>query len=1388
MIGRRCLFEFMSGRVTNRQQKLESLAMKIAHIADIHVQDRRRQEYREVFVALCADLEKSGVDAIAVAGDVFHTMTRASAANWDDVATFLRDLSRIAPVALIPGNHDMNVRGESSNLLAPLFQSAGGARELDLTRIQFWEQSGIYQHPLTPDILWCVGTPVGELPTPQALQQALGSCAVPPKAVVAMFHETIHGCRYANGMEAEAERLTPAYLEALTAGLPIPCGVMLGDVHLLQIIPTQSPVATVAYSGSLICQNLGEPHVGHGWLEWNLSVCPPAVVHHEISNKYAPYTAEIKSGRDETVEPRPENPAVWRLRADAATTSADIGAHVAALTTRHGRAPRDVIVETAPSPQVGELADQVISPENHIPQDYLESQEAEAWLRADKTDPDIAREVLSRFENDLSTLNPPQAARMTLKRLEFSDMYCYGPGNVLDFEKMKKGQPGLIGLSAPNASGKSSLFDILYIAMAGAPMRGHKSNALREGADRYDLTLVFELDGREGRVTAWRKHHTQLLKFEYDGQDLTGKDASETLKVMAEHFGQPKHISQVVLYRPAARPDFFVLSHVEQDHIIADLLALAHIAEIRKRLDNEYTKTRATVKALAQVLEVTLPGVTQPKQTQAQKTQALITHIKQAQITYNEMVAAHPRVVQAIEASENSVLSAEVALQEATAYLRPFALVEHALMQESHEEPEGINIIAGCQELVSLLQTANADEMFVPRDHPPPAVSSEQVEVASARALAARGQAETAQSRVETAGGAPDKEYTSNEFKILELAAAGARGVPVAVIAEDLHKVRSELAGTEAAGQPGGRKPADLQAELDKHTQEMQMYGGVVVCLDEVASAHAYLTSSTTNSEKELIKEVLQLADPVVASISLGELLNSLAQCPLDGEPSDQTVEELAKESWVADSQRTQAMVEARALGERPSDPLGAEPPEEERPHPVARPSASKPTHPPARSSETLEMLRFKAQRSPSAAFYLQNCSFEAGCDSCQKLHRLLGSDAAEPATCDEEVESARADERLLREHTRYEQELEKYTDSLARYESHQQWIRTKKLYDAWNRVLDAETTATQLKRKYNTARRRDLLRQLVSQYRRTKKAEAVQAKIQLLSAELAAARSAAGRASLEVRMQELQAAEYAERAQIQLMRYRAQVTWRAQMAAAQEATNVASQAAAAYDNHQQYQAEKGKAIRNARRRELVNKLSACRAQAAQKVDEVQARYAEAKSQQAAIRAYWSKYEAECQRVYHIASQHVNVAQLEVGQAQVAQIAKYRELLDPATGLLPRIVGRARSEFVAAVNRRLASASCDFQLIAAKEGFELKHATAGRPSSRDPSLASGYQSFVLELSARASLAELARVPLPSLLLVDEGFGCLDAANAGAVSECLRTLSVDPMPGRPLLLY
>lgn len=100
--------------------------MKVLHTSDWHVGRRirgrdRSDEHRDVLAELVEHAHSNEVDLTVVAGDVFDTASPTASAE-EIVWRALLDLSDIAPVVVVAGNHDNPARLDA---VAPLLERAG---------------------------------------------------------------------------------------------------------------------------------------------------------------------------------------------------------------------------------------------------------------------------------------------------------------------------------------------------------------------------------------------------------------------------------------------------------------------------------------------------------------------------------------------------------------------------------------------------------------------------------------------------------------------------------------------------------------------------------------------------------------------------------------------------------------------------------------------------------------------------------------------------------------------------------------------------------------------------------------------------------------------------------------------------------------------------------------------------------------------------------------------------------------------------------------------------------------------------------------------------------------------------------------------------------------
>src|ERR1700677_2469841 len=128
--------------------------LRIGHLADIHIKNKYRVHDKAVFGKIYEMLRSQNLDLIAVLGDVFHDKTAASADNFMDVEEFLSNLVSIAPVILISGNHDTNIKLDGGpDLLTPVVRKNPDLQEPGLT---YFRHSGIY---VAHGIIWAVISP-----------------------------------------------------------------------------------------------------------------------------------------------------------------------------------------------------------------------------------------------------------------------------------------------------------------------------------------------------------------------------------------------------------------------------------------------------------------------------------------------------------------------------------------------------------------------------------------------------------------------------------------------------------------------------------------------------------------------------------------------------------------------------------------------------------------------------------------------------------------------------------------------------------------------------------------------------------------------------------------------------------------------------------------------------------------------------------------------------------------------------------------------------------------------------------------------------------------------------------------------------------------------------
>ena len=534
---------------------------KIYHIADIHIRNlKRHQEYREVFDRLFNDIKQKGTEdsLIYLAGDLAHAKLEMSPELLNEINYFLKKCCELCPTILIAGNHDCNLNNAGRlDVLTPIVEA------LDLPNLTYLRNTQSYTYG---------GVRFDTFSIFDEKENWVFEPLTSDTKNIALFHGPVLDATTDVGYTISSRHFTSEMFDGYDLAL-------LGDIHRRQTMISPKG-CKVVYPGSLIQQNHGEALDKHGYAIWNMDDL--SVEYVDVPNDYGYYTLHVENGVVPDVTDMPIKP---RLRVFVSKTDASDIKRVTTEIKKKYKVDEFTITRTDTLARL-----RTGNKDGKLNVGNVNDPQYQAGLIKDYLGRNymLDNETLGKIEDLNNKLNKRLNDDDLVKniawkpiRFEFDNMFSYGEDNIVNFENMK----GLMGVFAPNASGKSSLFDALSFCIFDKSSRAFKAaNILNNRKTSFSCKLEFDINDERFFIerTAKTTKKGDAVKcdvnfWKIEGGEivnLNGDERRGTDKVIESYLGKYEDFVLTALSLQGNNSLFIDKSQSERKDLLAQFMGI----------------------------------------------------------------------------------------------------------------------------------------------------------------------------------------------------------------------------------------------------------------------------------------------------------------------------------------------------------------------------------------------------------------------------------------------------------------------------------------------------------------------------------------------------------------------------------------------------------------------------------------------------------------------------------------------------------------------------------------------------------------------------------------------------------------------------------------------
>ena len=222
----------------------------------------------------------------------------------------------------------------------------------------------------------------------------------------------------------------------------------------------------------------------------------------------------------------------------------------------------------------------------------------------------LDKEMLSRvrkinkdLQSQLQPLDVSRNINWRPKKFEFSNMFSYGPNNIINFENTR----GIAGLFAPNAAGKSSLLDALAFCLFDKSSRTWRAaNVMNNKKSTFYCKLNFDIGGTEYYIERKaRKDKRGNVRVDVnfvtindsgDKKSLNGEQRRETNQIIRSYLGDFEDFILTALSLQNNNTAFIDKSQSERKDLLAQFLDINVFEELYQLASEDVSDMESLLK------------------------------------------------------------------------------------------------------------------------------------------------------------------------------------------------------------------------------------------------------------------------------------------------------------------------------------------------------------------------------------------------------------------------------------------------------------------------------------------------------------------------------------------------------------------------------------------------------------------------------------------------------------------------------------------------------------------------------------------------------------------------------------------------------------------------